>query len=156
MRFLFYDKVVRLEKNRSITGIKVFALSEEFHRRHFGQIALVPGTILIEAMAQILGWLICYSNDFKAAAIMSVLEGVTVSSQLRPGFQAEIHGEITSNSLTDSMGKAWMEAGGARVASIDRILYSHFSNVNSEELARRFRYFSGLTDLAEPRPARKR
>lgn len=150
MRFLFYDKVTRLEKDRSITGIKVFALSEEFHRRHFGEIALVPGTILIEAMAQILGWLICYSNDFKVAVIMSMLEGVTVSSRLRPGFQAEVHGEITSTSLTDSMGKAWLESEGMRLASIDRIMYSHFRNVNPRELEGRFRYFSGLTDLADP------
>jgi 3-hydroxyacyl-[acyl-carrier-protein] dehydratase len=156
MRFLFYDKITRLEKDRSITGVKVFALSEEFHRRHFEKIALVPGTILIEAMAQILGWLICCSHDFKVSVIMSLLEGVTIPSQVRPGFQAEVHGEIVSNSLTDSLGRAWMECETRRIASIDRIMYSHFRHANSAELARRFRYFSGMSDPAAPHAGRDR
>jgi 3-hydroxyacyl-[acyl-carrier-protein] dehydratase len=35
MRFLFYDKITEIEKGKSITGVKTFALSEEFHRGHW-------------------------------------------------------------------------------------------------------------------------
>jgi 3-hydroxyacyl-[acyl-carrier-protein] dehydratase len=77
---LFYDKVAELEKGRFIVGSKAFALSEGFHERHFSKVPCVPGVILIEAMAQLLGWLISYSYDFKVFGIMSVLEGVEVAA----------------------------------------------------------------------------
>jgi 3-hydroxyacyl-[acyl-carrier-protein] dehydratase len=144
MRFLYYDKINTIEKGRSITGIKTFTLSEEFFRKHFTKEALVPGVIYIEAMAQILGWLVIYSHDFKLSAIMSLVEDVKMSSQLRPGFTAELHGEIISTSRRDSLGRAWIKVNGELIASVDRIIYSHVHKVNSENLIRLFEYYSGL------------
>ena len=144
MRFLFYDRVTSIEKGKSIAGVKTFALSEEFHRGHFSKVALVPGVILIEAMAQLLGWLIIYSHDFKLSSIMSLVEDVKVSSNLRPGFKAEIQGEIISSSKRDSLGSACIYVDGEPIASMDRIIYSHFHKVNPDELKEKFRYYSGL------------
>jgi 3-hydroxyacyl-[acyl-carrier-protein] dehydratase len=144
MRFLFYDKITKIEKGKSIVGVKTFALSEEFFREHFNKIALVPGVILIEAMAQLLGWLIIYSHDFKLSAIMSLIEDVTISSHLRPGFKADIHAEIVSTSRRDSLGRARIYVDNKLIASMNRIIYSHFHKVNPEELLERFRYYSGL------------
>ena len=144
MRFLYYDKVNNIEKGKSITGIKTFTLSEEFFRKHFTKEALVPGVIYIEAMAQILGWLVIYSHDCKLSAIMSLVEDINIPSKLRPGFTAELHGEIISTSRRDSLGRAWITVDGELVASMDRIIYSHVHKVNSENLVRLFQYYSGL------------
>ncbi|MGC2063665.1 MAG: hypothetical protein WA610_11865 [Thermodesulfovibrionales bacterium] len=144
MRFLFYDKVVELEKGRRITGLKSFALSEEFMRRHFSKKALVPGVVMIEAMAQVLGWLVIYSHDFRISAVMSLIEGVTVLPALQPGVTVEIHGEIVSTSKRDSLGRAWITLDGRTIASLDRIIFSHFHKVNPEELINRFCYYSGM------------
>jgi 3-hydroxyacyl-[acyl-carrier-protein] dehydratase len=144
MRFLFYDKVVKLEKGSRITGLKSFALSEEFMRRHFSKKALVPGVIMIEAMAQVLGWLVIYSHDFRISAVMSLIEGVTVQPALQPGVTVEIHGEIISTSKRDSLGRAWITLDGQTIASLDRIIFSHFHKVNQDELLNRFCYYSGL------------
>ncbi len=144
MRFLFYDRVTKMAKGKSIAGIKTFALSEEFHRGHFSKVALIPGVIFIEAMAQLLGWLIIYSHDFKISAIMSLIEDVDVPSKLRPGFKADIYGEIISTSKRDSLGKAQIYADGELIASMNRIIYSHFHKVNPEALKEHFRYYSGL------------
>ncbi len=144
MRFLYYDSITKIEKNKSITGIKTFTLSEEFLRSHFSKVAFVPGVIFIEAMAQLLGWLIIYSNDFKLSAIMSLVENVNISYNLRPGFKAEIHGEIISTSSRDSLGKAKILVDGKTIASMDRIIYSHFHKVSSGELEKLFNYYSGL------------
>ncbi len=144
MRFLFYDRITGLEKGKSVAGVKTFSLSEEFHRGHFKKTALVPGVILIEAMAQLLGWLIIYSHDFTLSAIMSLIEGVHIPSRLRPGCRADIHGEILSTTRRDSLGRARVLIEGEEIASLDRIIYSHFHKVNRDELKERFRYYSGL------------
>ena len=144
MRFLYYDSVTLIEKEKSITGIKTFTLSEEFLRGHFSKIAYVPGVIFIEAMAQLLGWLIIHSHEFKLSAIMSLVENTKISSRLRPGFKAEIQGEIISTTKNDSLGKARILVDGKTIASMDRIIYSHFHNVNSENLKKLFSYYGGL------------
>lgn len=136
-----------MEKGKSIIGVKTFSLSEEFLRRHYTKIALVPGVIMIEAMAQLLGWLVIYTHDFHLSAIMSLIENVNVTSNLRPGFKAEIRGELVSTSRSDSLGKAQMYLDGQLIAAIDRILYSHVHRVHSEGLRRLFHYYSGIKDV---------
>ena len=64
MRFLYYDRIVRIEPGRRIVGVKAFALSEEFLRGHFSREPLVPAPILLEAMAQVLGWGIIMPTSF--------------------------------------------------------------------------------------------
>jgi 3-hydroxyacyl-[acyl-carrier-protein] dehydratase len=144
MRFLYYDRVISIEKGKSIVGTKGFPLSEEFFRRHFTKKAIVPGVICLEAMAQLLGWLIIYSHDFKLSSIMSLVEGVRLPAGLRPGFNAEIHAELLSTSRRDSLGKARILVQGEEVASVERLIFSHVPNVNRSELMARFSYYSGM------------
>jgi 3-hydroxyacyl-[acyl-carrier-protein] dehydratase len=147
MRFLYYDSVTHLEKGKSIIGVKTFTLSEEFLRGHYKKVALVPAVIMIEAMAQLLGWLIIYSHDFRLMPIMSLIEEVTLTPHLRPGFKAEIHGQIISSTKRDSLGKAQIYVEGKLVASMGRTIYSHFHKVTPVDLTQMFRYYSGLKNL---------
>ena len=84
MRFLFIDRVTSLERGHRITGIKSFAASEPFLESHFTRAALVPGVLLIEAKAQLLGWLASYSYDFRCVAVLALISDVTVPSALKP------------------------------------------------------------------------
>ncbi|MCG6553604.1 MAG: hypothetical protein L7F77_14870 [Candidatus Magnetominusculus sp. LBB02] len=148
MRFLFYDSVTKIEKGRDISGIKTFSLSEEFLRGHFDKQAIVPGVILIEAMAQLLGWLVIYSHDFQLSPILTLVEGAHIPPRLRPGFKAEIYGEIISTTKRDTLGAASVFIDGQRAASAQRIIYSHFDKIDPDELRQRFCYYSGLKDGA--------
>jgi 3-hydroxyacyl-[acyl-carrier-protein] dehydratase len=146
MRFLFYDRITAIEKGKSIEGVKTFSLSEEFLRGHFTKRPVIPGVIYIEAMAQLLGWLITYSNDFKCSAILSLIENAIVDPGLRPGFQARIHGEIISTSEKDTLGKAGIEVNGVPIARVDRIIYSHLRGTDPQSLREHFIYCSGGED----------
>lgn len=142
MRLLFCDRVVQIEKGKSIDGLKAFSLSEGFLNGHFTKSPLVPGAIFIEAMAQLLGWLIIYSHDFRYLPIISLIEEVTVPPHMNPGFRADIHAEILSTSETDSSGKAMIHVQGGLVASAGRMIFSHFGGPGPEVLLKRFAYLS--------------
>src|SRR2546428_226007 len=88
MRFLFIDRVTGLERGRRITGIKSFAATEPFLESHFTRAALVPGVLLIEAMAQLLGWLASYTYDFRCVSVLALISDVTVPAALKPGARA--------------------------------------------------------------------
>jgi 3-hydroxymyristoyl/3-hydroxydecanoyl-(acyl carrier protein) dehydratase len=127
--------------------VNTFSLSEEFFRGHFTRTPVIPGVIYVEAMAQLLGWLITYSHDFRRSAIMSLIENVTVNPGLRPGFQARIHCEIISSTERDTLGTARMEANGSPIATLSRIIFSHFGVADPRSLREQFIYCSGWENL---------
>ncbi|HBD06906.1 MAG TPA: hypothetical protein DCZ69_01475 [Syntrophobacteraceae bacterium] len=143
MRFLLYDRIITLNKGNSIVGTKSFSLSDEYFRGHFKKQTHVSGVFYIEAMAQLLGWLIIYSHDFMLSPFMSLVEKVHFEAALRPDFKAEIHAQLVSTSMTDSLGRAQMYVDGQQIASLDRIIYSHSSRVDPLKLRQLFSYYSG-------------
>ena len=143
MRLLLYDRITSLQPGEVITGVKTFSLSDEWLRGHFAKTALVPAVMYIEAMAQLLGWLIIHTHDFRLSAVMSLIEGVTLAPDLRPGFSAEISGRLISTSSSDSLGSARITVDGREIASMNRIIYVHSSKVDSAQLRHLFHYYGG-------------
>jgi enoyl-[acyl-carrier protein] reductase III len=52
MRYLLIDRIVRLEFNQQMLAIKNVALSEDVYSEHFVGFPVMPGALLIEALAQ--------------------------------------------------------------------------------------------------------
>lgn len=50
--FLFLDKVIQLEPGKSGIGIKNVTVSEPFFEGHFPNESIMPGVLIIEALAQ--------------------------------------------------------------------------------------------------------
>ena len=52
--FLLVDRIVELNKGESIIGYKNVTINEPFFTGHFPHKAILPGVLIIEAMAQVL------------------------------------------------------------------------------------------------------
>ena len=50
---LLVDRILEIEEGRRIVGLKNFTVNEAFFNGHFPGNPIVPGTIMIEAMAQV-------------------------------------------------------------------------------------------------------
>ena len=72
--FLFVDQIIRLEKGKCATGIKNVTINDYFFKGHFPQRPVMPGVIIIEAMAQVGGVMMLSSeeNQGKLAFFLSV------------------------------------------------------------------------------------
>ncbi len=53
--FLLVDRIIELEPNVKITGLKNVTINEPFFQGHFPGYPVMPGVLIIEAMAQIAG-----------------------------------------------------------------------------------------------------
>ncbi len=53
--FLLLDRVIRIELGKSITAIKNVTINEPFFNGHFPDLPIMPGVLIIEAMAQAAG-----------------------------------------------------------------------------------------------------
>lgn len=55
--FLLVDRVTAVEPHKQIIGLKNVSINEEFFQGHFPGLPIMPGVLIVEAMAQIAGML---------------------------------------------------------------------------------------------------
>ncbi len=92
--FLMIDRVVDLVTNQSAIGIKNVSVNESFFQGHFPNHPVMPGVLIIEAMAQTAAILVVETLGPDAAGrvvyFMSV-EGAKFRRPVVPGDQLRIH-----------------------------------------------------------------
>ena len=93
--FLLVDRILEIEENRKIVGLKNVTINEPFFQGHFPGHPIMPGVLIIEAMAQVGGMLLMGSGDHhdKVVYFMS-LDKVKFRRPVRPGDQIRFELDI--------------------------------------------------------------
>ena len=60
--FLLIDKITNIDLNKTITGIKAVTFNEPYFPGHFPEHPVMPGVLILEAMAQTAACLVSYEN----------------------------------------------------------------------------------------------
>ena len=97
--FLLVDRVVEFEANKRILGIKNVTINEPFFQGHFPGHPIMPGVLIIEAMAQVGGMLLLGTieePDQKVVYFMS-LDNVKFRRPVLPGDQLRCELEMLQN-----------------------------------------------------------
>lgn len=95
--FLLVDRCEEYQANQSIVGIKCVTANEPFFQGHFPDYPVMPGVLIVEAMAQTGAVLMSKSLDVdvggKAIFFMS-LDNCRFRSPVRPGDVIRLHVEV--------------------------------------------------------------
>ncbi len=95
--FLLVDKVVHLEEGRRITGIKSVTINEHFFQGHFPDYPVMPGVLIIEAMAQTGGILAFKSEPTEMAGKLVyflTIDRARFRKPVRPGDEIRLELEV--------------------------------------------------------------
>ena len=94
--FLLVDRILEIEENKRIVGLKNVTINEPFFQGHFPGHPIMPGVLIIEAMAQVGGMLLMGSvedPDSKVVYFMS-LDNVKFRRPVKPGDQIRFELDI--------------------------------------------------------------
>ena len=98
--FLLIDRIIDAVPGERGIGIKNVTINEPFFQGHFPGHPIMPGVLIVEAMAQAAGVLAVESMDLadsgKLVYFMSI-DGAKFRSPVEPGCLLDLHVEVTQN-----------------------------------------------------------
>ncbi|MBE8158505.1 MAG: 3-hydroxyacyl-ACP dehydratase FabZ [Betaproteobacteria bacterium] len=83
--FLLVDKVLEYEPGKSITARKNVTISEPFFAGHFPGMPVMPGVLILEALAQTCGVLSYLSKESGGYFLLTGLDNCRFRRIVRPG-----------------------------------------------------------------------
>ncbi len=102
---LLVDRILELEPGKRCVGVKNVTANEDFFNGHFPGHPVMPGVLILEAMAQVAGVLILVTRNTPGAlSYFASIEKARFRQPVRPGDQ--IVTEATLQVLRNSMSKA--------------------------------------------------
>ncbi|MGE5494551.1 MAG: 3-hydroxyacyl-ACP dehydratase FabZ [Burkholderiales bacterium] len=118
--FLMIDRVDELEEGVMAKGIKAVSANEWFFMGHFGDVKIMPGVLIIEAIAQMGGVALLTKEEMKGKlAYLGKIKNARFSEKVVPGDVLELETliETVKGNVGLGTGKAYVR--GKLVASCE-------------------------------------
>jgi len=109
--FLLVDRIIQMETGTKAVGIKNVTINEEFFQGHFPNHPIMPGVLIIEALAQVAGILALHSGATAGKAVYFLsIERAKFRKPVVPGDQLKLEANILQQ-----RGNVWKFSGNAFV-----------------------------------------
>lgn len=110
--FLLVDRILEVEEGVRAVGIKNVSANEEFFNGHFPDYPVMPGVLIVEALAQVGAVAMLKKEENRGRlAFFAGIDGCRFKKQVKPGDQLRLEVEIIR--LRGPIGK------GKAVATVD-------------------------------------
>ncbi|NIM59165.1 MAG: 3-hydroxyacyl-ACP dehydratase FabZ [Candidatus Aminicenantes bacterium] len=134
--FLLVDRVLKLDKGKSITAIKNVTSNEPFFQGHFPHIKVMPGVLIVEALAQAGGILLYHSipDPEKILMLLTKIDKAKFRRPVVPGDQLKLEVEILrlKSKFCHIVGKAFVD-GEAVAESEAMATLTNLEELNEKE-----------------------
>ncbi|QNR22192.1 3-hydroxyacyl-ACP dehydratase FabZ [Exiguobacterium sp. Helios] len=110
--FLLVDRILEVEEGKRAVGIKNVTANEEFFNGHFPDYNVMPGVLIVEALAQVGAFAVLKMEQNQGKlAFFAGIENCRFKRQVVPGDQLRLEVELTK--LRGPIGK------GRAIATVD-------------------------------------
>lgn len=118
--FLLIDRVVEMEEGKSCTAIKNVTVNEPFFRGHFPGEPVMPGVLIIEALAQTGAVAMLSREEFKGKiAFFGGIDKAKFRGKVTPGDTLRLEVEMLKIKRNAGIGKGTAYVDGKKVAEAE-------------------------------------
>jgi len=118
--FLLVDKITACTPGESATGIKCVTVNEQFFCGHFPDYHVMPGVLIIEALAQVGAVAALTKEENKGKiAFFAGIKNARFKQQVRPGDCLELSCTLTKQKGPLGIGEAIAKVDGKIVATAE-------------------------------------
>ena len=129
--FLLVDRVIQIERKKKIVALKSVTINEPFFQGHFPDYPIMPGVLIVEAMAQAGGTLLLTEVPDRADKVMVFggIERAKFRKPVVPGDQLRMEVEVIvwRSNAVKMEGKAFVEGKLVCEATISCALFNRNS-----------------------------
>lgn len=108
--FLLVDRVLERDPGKKIVAIKNVTMNELFFQGHFPGFPIMPGVLIIEAMAQVAGLMVMEKGS-DSLPLFASMDNVKFKAPVRPGDQIRFEVEMIKikSTFVRTAGKAYVD-----------------------------------------------
>lgn len=121
--FLLVDRIIELDIGKRVVGIKNVTINDSFFQGHFPGHPIMPGVLIIEALAQVGTVAILKMPEYEGyLGLFAGLDDVKFKRQVVPGDQLRLEVELVSlrKSFGVATGKAYV---GDQLAAVGTLKF---------------------------------
>lgn len=119
MRYLMVDHVTSFDPGSYMEGVKNVTMSEDYLEFHFPRFPVMPGSLILESIVQLSGWLVAAGSDFSRWFFLEQVKTVKYYGFALPGDQIVLRVETAGEEDGLSLFKGLATVGGERRVSVN-------------------------------------
>ena len=133
MRWIWIDRFIEFDRGRSAKAVKNLSLAEDYFAEHFPGYPVMPGTLMLEGLAQTGGILVGEVNEFREKVILAKIPRAEFRREVLAGEQIVYEVEV-QHLRPEGAAVAGRVVAGGGVAVEAEVFFAYLDQARSRQL----------------------